>query len=154
MKALKDLPPKEIADRLGVDAWLETTVSAGSASPGGGDGVRVRANLIAAGTQTVVWTRRSNGREARRSALQADIAEAMVHAVGLTATPTESERFKSARQTTPAAEEAYLLGRFHLDQYGAGSADQALKAFERAITLDPRHAAATPALHEPTSASV
>ena len=101
VKALKDLPPKEIADKLGVDAWLETTVSAGSPSRGGGDGVRVRANLIAAGTQTVVWTRLFERPRGETSALQADIAEAMVHAVGLTATPTESERFKSVRGKRP-----------------------------------------------------
>ena len=142
VKALKDLPPKEIADRLGVDAWLETTVSAGSPSPSTGDGVKVRVKLIAAGTQNQVWTGLFERPRGETSALQADIAEAIVRAVGLTATTTEAERFKSVRQTSPRAEEAYLLGRFHLDQYGAGSADQALKAFDSAIALDPRHAAA------------
>ena len=58
-------------------------------------------------------------------------------------TPTQAARLSGAqRQTNPAAEEAYLLGRSHLDQYGAGSADQALKAFERALQQDPQHAAA------------
>ena len=142
VKSLKELPPKEIADRLGADAWLETTLSTGTEGPAAADSVRVRANLIAAGTQTVVWTKLFERPRGETPALQADLVEAIVRAVGLTTTPGETERLKSVRQSSPAAEGAYLLGRFHLDQYGAGSADQALKAFERAIMLDSRHAAA------------
>ena len=143
VKALKDLPPQEIAAKLGVDAWLETELSGSNGGSTGEGFVRVRANLIAAGTQSVVWTRLFQEPRGETLALQADIAKSIAEAVKATVTPTEAARLNTVRQqTTPAAEEAYLLGRFNLDQYGAGSADQALKAFERALQLDPQHAAA------------
>ena len=141
VKALKELPPKEIADRLGVDAWLETTLSAGSQSPSGGDGVRVRANLIAAGTQTVVWTKLFERPRGQLLSLHTDIAKAVATALNVL-TPLEAGRLASVPQRNPAAEEAYLLGRMHIDRYGAGSADLALKAFERAVRLDPTNASA------------
>ena len=139
VKALKDLPPQEIASRLGVDAWLETELSGSNGGSSGEGFVRVRANLIAAGTQSVVWTRLFQEPRGETLTLQANIARSIADAVNATVTPTEAARLKTVRQqTSPAAEEAYLLGRFHLDQYGAGAADQALKALDRAIQLDPR----------------
>jgi eukaryotic-like serine/threonine-protein kinase len=143
VSALKNLPPREIAETLGVDGWLETTLTPGTGGTGSPDGVRVRVNLIEAGAQTVVWTRAFDRPRGETLALQIEIARAIAEAVRATVTPAEAARLSGAqRQTDPAAEEAYLLGRSHLDQYGAGSAGQALKAFERALQLDPQHAAA------------
>jgi serine/threonine-protein kinase len=143
VSSLKNLPPREIAATLGVDGWLETTLTPGTGTTGSPDGVRVRVNLIEAGTQTVVWTRAFERSRGETLALQTEIARSIAEAVRATVTPTEAARLSGAqRQTNPAAEEAYLLGRSHLDQYGAGSADQALKAFERALQQDPQHAAA------------
>ena len=141
VKALKELPPKEIADRLGVDAWLETTLSSGTEG-GGANGVRVRANLIAAGTQTVVWTKQFERPRGEVLTLQADIAKAIASALKANLTPFEASRLASVPQKNPTAEEAYFLGRMHIDRYGAGSADLALKAFERALSLDPSNASA------------
>jgi serine/threonine-protein kinase len=143
VKALEDQSPQDIARQLGVDAWLETTVSGSDAGAGVEGVVRIRADLIAAGTQTVIWTRLFQQPRGETRALQADIARSVANAVRAAVTPSEAARLKAGRQqTSPAAEEAYLLGRFHLDQYGAGSADQALKALERAMQLDPQHAGA------------
>ena len=143
VSTLKNLPPREIGRTLGVDGWLETTLTPGTGGTGSPDGVRVRVNLIEAGAQTVVWTRAFDRPRGETLALQTEIARSIAEAVRATVTPTEAARLSGAqRQTNPAAEEAYLLGRSHLDQYGAGSADQALKAFERALQQDPQHAAA------------
>ena len=143
VSTLKNLPPQEIGRTLGVDGWLETTLTPGTGGTGSPDGVRVRVNLIEAGAQTVVWTRAFDRPRGETLALQTEIARSIAEAVRATVTPTEASRLSGAqRQTNPAAEEAYLLGRSHLDQYGAGSADQALKAFERALQQDPQHAAA------------
>jgi eukaryotic-like serine/threonine-protein kinase len=141
VKAVKDLPAKEIAERLAVDALLETTLSV--ATDGGGkDNVRVRANLISAGTQTVLWSQAFDRPRGELLTLQSDIARAIARALKATLSPTEAGRLGSPRQTNPAAEEAYLLGRMHLDRYGAGSAALALKAFDRALKLDPANAPA------------
>ena len=142
VKAFKDLPPQEIASKLGVDALLQTTLSATNGGSGEADGVRVRANLIAAGTQNIVWTRVFERPRGEMLALQADIAKAIAGALKATVTPLEASLLAAVRQSNPAAEEAYLLGRMHIDRYGAGSADLALKAFERAARLDPSDARA------------
>jgi eukaryotic-like serine/threonine-protein kinase len=137
-----DTSPGEIARALDVDALLETTLS----TPGGGGGdtprVKVRARLVAAGTQGVVWSQEFDRQRGDSRALTNAIAGAIARAVNAVVTPMESARLTSVRQTIPAAEEAYLLGRTHLDQYGAGSADLALKAFSRALQLDSGHAGA------------
>ena len=57
VSTLKNLPPQEIGRTLGVDGWLETTLTPGTGGTGSPEGVRVRVNLIEAGAQTVVWTR-------------------------------------------------------------------------------------------------
>ncbi len=142
VKALGELPPKEIADRLGADAWLETTLSTGAEGAGGADGVRVRANLIAAGTQTVIWSKMFERPRGEVLTLQTDIAKAIATALKANLTPFVAARLESVPQRNPAAEEAYFLGRMHIDRYGAGSADLALKAFERALSLDPSNASA------------
>ena len=104
--------------------------------------VKVRARLISAGTQGVVWSQEFDRRRGETLEIPSAIAAAITGAVNVIVTSTESARLTAVRQTNPAAEEAYLLGRTHLDQYGPGSADQALKAFERALRIDSRHAGA------------
>jgi TolB-like protein/tetratricopeptide (TPR) repeat protein len=139
---IEDRSPRGIARALDVDALLETTLSSGGGSPGGPARVKVRARLIAGGTQGLVWSQEFERPRGESVALATDIAAAVTRAVSVVVSPTESARLNSVHQTSPATEEAYLLGRTHLDQYGAGSATLALKAFERALTLDPQHAGA------------
>ncbi len=134
---------QEIARALDVDALLRTRLSMtpgdGTARPGR---LTIHADLIAAGSGAIVSNWRFERAQGESDALQADIAKAIANAVRVVVTPSESARLGQVRQTNARAEEAYLQGRFHLDQYGAGSADQALKAFQRAIEFDSRHAAA------------
>ena len=141
-ETIKDKSLGEIARALDVDALLETTLSTAGGSGGETPRMKVRARLLAAGTQRVVWSEEFERRRGDTLALSNAIAGAVTRAVSAVMTPTESARLTSVRQTIPAAEEAYLLGRTHLDQYGAGSADLALKAFGRALQLDPHHAGA------------
>ena len=140
--AIEDKSPQGIARALDVDALLETTLAI--AGDGGGETPRmkIRARLLAAGTQGVVWSQEFDRQRGESSALSSAIAGAIARAVNAVVTPAESARLASVRQTNPPAEEAYLLGRTHLDQYGAGSADLALKAFGRALQLDSTHAGA------------
>ena len=140
--AIKDKSPKGIARALDVDALLETTLSSVGGSGGETAQVKVRARLIAAGTQGVVWSQEFDQRRGQSLEIPSAIAAAITRALNVVLTPTESSRLKSVRQTNPAAEEAYLLGRTHLDQYGADSAALALKAFSRALQFDPQHAGA------------
>lgn len=135
-------PDKEISRSLDVDALLKTTVS----SAGGGNGetprLKVRTQLVAAGTQGIVWTQSFDGRLGDTSALAGTIAAAVTGAVKGILTPAEAGRLTSNRQTSPEAEEAYLAGRARIEGYGGANADAALQAFRRALTLDPLHAGA------------
>jgi serine/threonine-protein kinase len=142
LRTIEAKSPKEIARALDVDALLETTLLSAGGNGGATAGVKVSARLISAGTQGVVWSQEFDRRRGESLQIPSAIAAALTRAVNVAVTSTESARLTSVRQTNPAAEEAYLLGRTHLDQYGPGSADLALKAFERALRIDSRHAGA------------
>jgi serine/threonine-protein kinase len=89
-----------------------------------------------------VWAAEFDRPRSESLAITRAIAGALTRAVNAVVTPTESTRLESVRQTNATAADAYLLGRTHLDQYGADSADQALKAFGRALQFDSGHAGA------------
>ena len=82
MKALKDLPPQEIASKLGVDALARNDVIGSQRGSAVTDDVRVRANLIAAGhaDRRVDQGLRAAAR-AKTLALQGDIARSIADAV-------------------------------------------------------------------------
>jgi serine/threonine-protein kinase len=136
---------QDIARALDVDALLETTLSRddGGDSGRGPGRLRVRAKLIAAGSQQLIWSSPSFDRPRGATLeLPGALAVAIAHEVHAAVSPAESSRLHGPGQTSPAAEEAYLQGRAHLEQYGGGSADQALKAFQKALQLDPKHTGA------------
>jgi serine/threonine-protein kinase len=133
---------KQIARLLDVDALLKTSVTSSGGINGQPPRLKVRARLLAAGTQAIVWDQVFERRRGDSSALANDIATAITRAVTGVLTPAESARLTSVRQTNPAAEDAYLAGRAYIEGYGGRSADAALKAFQRALQLDPSHAAA------------
>jgi tetratricopeptide (TPR) repeat protein/tRNA A-37 threonylcarbamoyl transferase component Bud32 len=135
-------PSKELASQLDVDALLVTTLLEGENQGTAAPPLKVNARLHAAGNQAIVWSRTFERPRGATLLLQADIARAVAEAVHVALPPNESKRLETVRQTNPAAEEAYLLGRMNQSRYGAGSAEQALKAFRRAIELDPNHAKA------------
>lgn len=142
-ETLKDQSAKRIADALDVDALLETTLSTSGGSAGETLRVKVRARLVAAGTQGVVWSQEFDGPRGGSLLLPRDIVRALASAVNAPMTKDEADRLGlDKQQISTAAEDAYLLGRTHLDQYGAGSADLALKAFGRAMQLAPNYAGA------------
>ena len=133
----------EIAKALGVDAALESTVSATTAGADGSPArVKVNASLMIAGSQTPLWSRTFERPLGDLLALEGDIARAIAGSVRAAITPEESVRLRGAQQTNPAAEEAYFQGRMHLEDYGPAAATRALDAFERALTADRTHARA------------
>ena len=133
----------EIAEALGVDAALESTVSATSGGSNGSPArVKVNASLMLAGRNTPLWSRTFERPMGDLLALEAEIARSIAESVRATITPDESARLSRSRQTDSVAEEAYFLGRMHLESYGAAAAARALEAFERALKADPTHARA------------
>ena len=131
----------EIAGLLGVDALVEGTVAiAGDAATGGR--VRVNARLIAAGSGAQLWSRSLERPLGDTLRLQAELAQEIARTVRATITPGESQRLAQAHATSAQAEQAYFQGRYHLGQYGVQRARRALESFNRAVQLDPNHAAA------------
>jgi len=135
-------PDKEIVRALDVDALLKTTVSGSDGSDAAPPQLKVRARLLAAGTQAIVWSQDFDGPRGNSGALANAIAAAVTRAVQGVLTPAEATRLASSRQTSPQAEEAFLAGRSYIGRYGGGNADAALKSFQRALELDSQHAAA------------
>src|SRR5262249_21520413 len=104
--------------------------------------LKVQARLLAAGTQGIVWSQDFQRRRGDSDALANAIAAAVTRAVKGGLTPAESARLTTGRQTSPEADEPFLIGRSRLEGYGGANADGALQAFQRAVQLDPRHAGA------------
>jgi TolB-like protein/Tfp pilus assembly protein PilF len=133
---------RDFARSLGVDAFLESSMVRVGGSGGAPDRLRVNARLVLAGTDALVWSRSFERQFGDILALQAEIARAVAEGVKAVVTHEESARLEQTRQTTPAAEEAFLAGRYHLGQYGLASASLALEAFLNATRIDPSYAEA------------
>jgi serine/threonine-protein kinase len=134
-------PIQQIFGSLGVDALLEGTVALVQTNDASRR-VRVNTRLIYAGSDATVWSKTLERPIGDTLALEADLARQIADAVNATVSESESRRLTQVRATNPAAEEAYFQGRYHLGQFGVERAKRALQAFNRAVELDPTHAAA------------
>ena len=131
----------EIGRKLRVDDIVEGTVLLIPGKDGGGDRVRVNARLIAAGTDSQIWTQQFERSLGDTAAMHADIAKAIAAGVNAVVTPAELRRWEQTLKTNPAAAEAYFEGVNYLSQSSADG-QRAVDAFRRATSLDPNHAAA------------
>ena len=123
---------KQIGGELGVAYVLESSVQRA------GSRVRVAARLIATSDQTQVWAE-SYDRELKDVlALQSQVAQDIASGVRVKLTPAQTASLSRTRSIVPDAYEAYLRGRFFLEQ----DSPRAAGNFEQAIQLDPNYAAA------------
>lgn len=127
-------PLPRVARALHADAVLEGTVVHSGAR------VRISTELIRASDQRVIWARSFERTVGDALALQADVAEAVAQEIGV--------RLGSdaVRRPTPVkleAQEAYLKGQYYAGQWRLA---EAIDAFQRAVAIDPNHAAAYAAL--------
>lgn len=134
-------PLGEMGRALGVDAYVDGSVSVGGEPGAGQRRVRVAARLIAAGGAQL-WSGSFERPLGDTLALQADLARAIARQVRAAVLPREAAHLARAPTTAPAAEDAYLRGRYHLGLSGAEAARHARDAFTRALAIDPAHAAA------------
>jgi serine/threonine-protein kinase len=140
--SLEAKPDKDIAKGLDVDALLKTSLARVDADNGGAPQLKVRARLLAAGTQGIVWSQDFERPRGESTALANAIADAVARAISAVMTTAESARLASGRPTNPGAEDAYLAGRTYIEEYGGGKAEDALHAFTRALQVDADHAGA------------
>ena len=124
-------PPPEIAKALNVDAVVEGSVVRI------GDRVRITAQLIDAPADKHLWAQ-SFERDSRDVlALQDELASAIASEINVELTPGEQARLASARPVDPQAHDAYLKGRYFLNEPTEERVNKAIEQFELAIKLDP-----------------
>jgi len=124
-------PAPEIARVLKVDGLVEGSVIRI------GDRVRITAQLIDAPADRHLWARSYERTSRDVLALQDELAAAIAHEINVRLTPQEQAHFTSARPVNPEAYDAYLEGRYLLNDPNEQNLKKALAGFERAIQLDP-----------------
>jgi len=129
----KSMP--EIAHELGVDAIVE-----GSIQRGGGR-TRVLVQLISA-ADAQLWSQAYDHEGADLLSIEADVARAIAQEIRARITPQEREHLARAGEIDPAAQEAYLLGAYHVVRVTEPDVRQAIEYFEKAVRLQPDYAPA------------
>lgn len=130
----KGLP--EIGRELGVDAVIEGSIERM------GPRIRVRAQLIQAATDAQLWSREYNREAGDLLGLEAEVAGAIAQEIRLQVTPVERARLTRRRKIDPAAQEEYLLGRYHASKLGAQDLNEAVAHFDKATQIQPDFAEA------------
>jgi TolB-like protein/DNA-binding winged helix-turn-helix (wHTH) protein len=118
-----------IAQELKVDCIVEGTVWRQ------GQNVRITAQLIHGPTDRHLWAQSYDRNLGDTLALQEEVAETIAREVGIKISPAQ---VREAPHVAPAVYEAYLRGRYLLDQ---GKTDEAVAEFRRAVAVDPTYAA-------------
>lgn len=133
-----DRPVPEIAKSLHVDALVE-----GSVQRSGGR-VKINARLIQARNdqEQQIWARSYERDLNDVLGLQREVAEAIASEIKVNLTAQEQVRLATTHSANFAAHDAYLKGRYHLQQ---GTEDQMREAkayFEEAVRIDSNYAPA------------
>jgi len=122
----------QIGRELGVDYVLESSVRRD------GDQVRITVQLIRVKNQAHVWAD-SYDREARHSiAVQEEVARAVAQQIRVKLADTGAGQ----RPLNPAANEAYLRGRYFWNQFTENGFGQAVSYFGQAVAADSKFASA------------
>ncbi len=127
-------PLPTIATELNVDAIVEGSVMRS------GSRVRINAQLIQAKTDRHLWAETYERDASDVLAMQSDVAQAIASQIQAKLTPQEHRLIASVRHVNPAAQEAYLLGRYHWNKTTEDEFKQAKKYFEQAVAIDPGYA--------------
>ncbi len=133
---------KQIGRDLGVDYVLEGSVR-WERAPGRESRVRITPQLIRAADDTHIWSDRYERVLADVFAIQSEVAENAVKAMGVALLPTEQAALKEVSTNDLEAYQLYLRGR-ELDSRGSNRKDLegALQMYQDAAHRDPRFAQA------------
>lgn len=128
----KTLP--QIARELNADAILEGSVQRS------GEEVRIRAQLIYAASDRHLWAESYEGSLRDVLQLQNKVASEIARQIRIQVTPEEKARLTNARPVNLEAHEAYLKGRYYLNQRTENGFQQSVRYFEEAMQKDPSYA--------------
>jgi serine/threonine-protein kinase len=131
-------PMKEIATELGVGSIVEGSVQVE------GERLRVNVQLIDAGTDEHLWAESYDRTLDDAFAIQSEVAQKIVAAVGSALTSAEQGMLAVAPTANPEAYRLYLQGNEYLARPGFRSQNiqTAQQLLERALALDPNFALA------------
>ena len=137
-------PLRQIADELGVGSIVEGSVQVVNGR------LRVNVQLIDAATDQHLWAERYDRTLDDAFAIQSEVAQKIVAAVGAALSGDEQGRITTAPTANAEAYRLYLQGQGFRRLPGtlAANLKAAQLAFERALTLDPAFALAHAALSD------
>lgn len=133
----KDADPREIAEKLGVEAFLEGSVRETNGR------LLVEIRLVNAKTGEILW---SGDDEERPSGdilkIQEEVAQNVATRLRLKLTGTDEQRLARRQTDNVEAYQAYVKGRYFWKKKDRESLEKARKFFEEAVRLDPNYALA------------
>jgi serine/threonine-protein kinase len=137
-------PLRQIASELGVGSVVEASVQVV------GGRLRVNVQLIDAATDAHLWAERYDRTLNDAFAIQSDVAQQIVAAVGAALSDSEQQRLTAAPTANPEAYRLYLQGREYWTRPGfvGQNYEIAQQLFEQALTLDSSFALARAALSQ------
>jgi TolB-like protein len=124
----------QIAAELDLDYILEGSVRAA------GGRIRVAAQLVDAREHTHLWAQNYDRDLRDVLELEADVAAAIAREVHLAIAPLEPAAPSARKPVDAEAYQAFLMGRYLLNQMTAPSLAKSLEWFARAVGRDPAHA--------------
>ena len=122
----------QIGQELGVDYVLESSVRRD------GDQMRITVQLIYVKNQVHVWANNYDRKVTHSIAVQEEVARAVAQQIKVNLAPAETV----PRPLNPAANEAYLRGRYFWNEFTENGFRQAASYFDQAVAADPKFAAA------------
>jgi TolB-like protein/DNA-binding winged helix-turn-helix (wHTH) protein len=122
----------QIGQELGVDYVLESSVRRD------GDQMRITVQLIRVKNQVHVWANNYDRKVTHSIAVQEEVARAVAQQIKVNLAPSEPVQ----RPLNPAANEAYLRGRYFWNEFTENGFRQAASYFDQAVRADPKFASA------------
>ena len=124
---------KTIADKLHVTHVLEGSVRKA------GSRLRITAQLIDVASDSHLWSQSYDRQMENIFAIQEDIATSVA---GALKAALEGNPARTANQTTPAAYNAYLQGRYFYERRTKADFEKAIDYYQQALRIDPHYARA------------
>lgn len=126
---------KTIGNELNVNYLLEGSVRKANNS------LRITAQLIDTLNDTHVWAEKYSGSLEDVFEIQESLSRKIVGALEMELSPQES-RLVQKKAVNPAAHQAYLQGRYHLNMATPEGFTKSIQYFEEAISIEPDYALA------------
>jgi TolB-like protein/Tfp pilus assembly protein PilF len=133
---------RTIGERLDVATVLEGSIDRSA------DGLRIAVQLVRAADGARLWSATYARKREDVFAVQNEIAEAIVGALGITIHNGAAANLVRTSTTDIAAYDDYLRGQYLAGQHTLAALDSAAEFYNRALLLDPDYAAAYAALAE------